>query len=103
MKMFGVKMRTLFLLLGCPFQGTPSYKFGFRSSVQKRSPGKGIHEGLVPRNDVLISGFIRFSLAWTLPRIFFVPCLQIVRLGKGRLSKGREGCQAYLGKSTSFI
>ena len=61
------------LLLGCPCQGTPSYNFGFRSSEQKNGhPGEGRHEGLVPRNHVLISGFIRFSLAETLARIFFV-------------------------------
>ena len=35
----------------------PSYKFGFRSSVQKNGlPGEGRHEGLVPRNDVLTNG-----------------------------------------------
>ena len=50
-------------LLGCPFPGLPSYKFGFRSSVQENGPpGEGRHEGLVPRNDVLKNGFIRFSL-----------------------------------------
>ena len=42
-----------------PFQGTPSYNFGFRSSVQKKGhSGEGRHEGLVLRNGVLISGFI---------------------------------------------
>ena len=47
------------LLLGFPCQGTPRYNFGFRSSVQKNGhPGEGRHEGLVPRNDILISGFI---------------------------------------------
>ena len=39
--------------------GLPSYKFGFRSSVQKNGPPReGRHEGLVPRNDVLTNGFI---------------------------------------------
>ena len=34
--------------------------------MQKNGPpGKGRHEGLVPRNDVLTNGFIRFSLART--------------------------------------
>ena len=66
-----------FLLLGCPFQDTPSYNFGFRSSVQKNGlPGKGRHGDLVPRNDVLTNGFIPFFLTLTLPRIFFVPCLR---------------------------
>ena len=61
-----------FLLLGFPFQDTPSYNFGFRSSVQKNGlPGEGRHGGLVPRNDVLTNGFIPFFLALTLPRIFF--------------------------------
>ena len=63
-------------LLGCPFPGRPNYKFGFRSSVQKNGlPGEGRHEGLVPRNDVLTTGFIRFSLARTFARIIFVPRL----------------------------
>ena len=55
--------------------GKPSHKFGFRSSVQKNGlSGEGRHEGLVPRNDVLTSGFIfraekRNEHAWTfLPR-----------------------------------
>ena len=66
-----------FLLLGFPFQDTPSYNFGFRSSVQKNGlPGEGRHGGLVPRNDVLTNGFIPFFLTLTLPRIFFVPCLR---------------------------
>ena len=55
----------------------PSYKFGFRSSVQKNGPlGEGGHEGPVPRNDVLTNGFIRFSLTRTLARILFVPRLR---------------------------
>ena len=57
--------------------GKPSHKFGFRSSVQKNGlPGEGRHEGLVPRNDVLTSGFIWLSLARTLARILFVPRLR---------------------------
>ena len=76
------------LLLGCPCHGTFSYNFGFRSSVQKNGhPGEGRHEGLVPRNDVLISGFIRFSLAQTLTRIFFVPHLR-------RPQKPRRRCES---------
>ena len=49
----------------------PSHKMGFRSSAAKNGlPGEGRHEGLVPRNDVLTNGFIRFSLARTLvPRL----------------------------------
>ena len=44
----------------------------FGRSIQKRSPGGGKTRGLEPRNDVLSTYFIRFSLA----RIFFVsrPC-----------------------------
>ena len=65
------------LLLSCPFPSKPVYKFGFRSSVQKNGlPGEGRHEGLVPRNDVLTTAFIRFSLPRTLARIFFVPRLR---------------------------
>ena len=61
-----------FLLLGCLFQSTPSYNFGFWSFVQKNDlPGEGRHGGLVPRNDVLTNGFILFFLALTLPRNFF--------------------------------
>ena len=37
----------------------PSHKMGFRSSVSKSGlPGKGRHEGLVARNDVLTNCFI---------------------------------------------
>ena len=55
----------------------PSHKMGFRSSAAKNGlPGEGRHEGLVPRNDVLTSGFIWFSLARTLARILFVPRLR---------------------------
>ena len=50
------------LFTGLP--GKPSHKMGFRSSVSKSGhPGKGKHEGLVRRNDVLTNGFIGFSLA----------------------------------------
>ena len=57
--------------------GKPSHKMGFRSSVSKSGhPGEGKHEGLVPRNDVLTNGFIGFSLARSLARIVFVPCLR---------------------------
>ena len=47
-------------------------------------PGEGRHEGLVPRNDVLTVGFIRFSFARTLTRIIFlVPCLRSPRNPEG--------------------
>ena len=63
----------LSIITGLPLSGLPSYKFGFRSSVQKNGPpGEGRHEGLVPKNDVLTNGFIRFSLARTLARITFL-------------------------------
>ena len=71
----------LFLLMGCPFQDTPSYNFGFRSSVQKNGlPGEEKHGGLVPRNDYLRNGFIPFFLPLTLPPIFCVPCLHSQKL-----------------------
>ena len=64
-----------YIVTGRPVR--PSYKFGFRSSVYKNGlPGEGRHEGLVPRNDVLTNGFIRFSLTRTLARILFVPRLR---------------------------
>ena len=55
----------------------PSYKFGFRSSVQKNGPaGEGRHKGLIPTNDVLTNGFRGFFLVRTLARILFVPRLR---------------------------
>ena len=64
-----------YIVTGLPVR--PSYKFGFQSSVYKNGlPGEGRHEGLVPRNDVLTNGFIRFSLTQTLARILFVPRLR---------------------------
>ena len=66
--LFLVTPRTWFIT-GLPLSGLPSYKFGFRSSVQKNGPpGEERHQGLVPRNDVLTNGFIGFSLARTLAR-----------------------------------
>ena len=63
------------LFTGLPVR--PSHKMGFRSSVSKSGlPGEGRHEGLVPRNDVLTNGFIWVSLARSLARILFVPCLR---------------------------
>ena len=60
-------------------------------------PGKGRHEGLVPRNDVLTGGFIRFSLARTLARIFFVP-----RLRSPRNPEGVANQEGYLRCSKRF-
>ena len=55
---------TSFSLIITGLPGKPSHKMGFRSSVsQSGHPGKGKHEGLVRRNDVLTNGFIGFSLA----------------------------------------
>ena len=63
------------IITGLP--GRPIHKMGFRSSVSKSGhPGEGKHEGLVLRNDVLTNGFIGFSLARSLARILFVPCLR---------------------------
>ena len=44
------------------------FRFSF-VSTEKRRAGGGKTQGLAPRNDVLTTGFIRFSLA----RIFFAP------------------------------
>ena len=72
-KSLGTRLKSM-LFTGLPLLGLPSYKFSFRSSVQKNGPpGEGRHEGLVPRNDVRTNGFIRFSLARTLAPILFVP------------------------------
>ena len=72
---YGLSLFKTSLFTGQP--GKPSHKMGFRSSVSKSGhPGEGKHEGLVRRNDVLTNGFIGFSLAWTLARILFVPCLR---------------------------
>ena len=64
-------------ITGLLLSGWPSYKLGFRSSVQKNGlPGEGRHKGLVPRNDVLTNGFVGFSLSRTPARILFVPRLR---------------------------
>ena len=74
------------LLLSCPFQSKPGYKFGFRSSVQKNGlPGEERHEGLVPRNDVLTTGFIRF---WLLVRKSLQPEVNQARKLGFREKKG---------------
>ena len=83
------------LLLGCPFQDTPSYNFGFRLC---RKTGSREREGLVPRNGVLTGGFIRFPLAQTLTRIIFsVPCLRSPRSPEGVANQ-----EGYLRCSKSF-
>ena len=61
--------KRLFLLLGCPFQGCPVINPVFGRLCRKTGPGGGKTRGLVPRDDVLTNGFIRFSLARTLARI----------------------------------
>ena len=77
----------------------PSYKFGFRSSVYINGLlGEGRHEGLVPRNDVLTNGFIRFSLTRTLARILFVPRLRPCQKPKRRC----EPEEGYLPCSKQF-
>ena len=48
----------------------------FGGLCRKTVPGGGKTRGLVPRDDVLTNGFIRFSLAWTLARILIVPVLR---------------------------
>ena len=51
------------LLLDCPFQGTCSYLFGFSVvRAERQSPRGRRHEGLVPRNDVLASGFVVYDV-----------------------------------------
>ena len=56
----------IFILL---FSRLPSYNRLCIKTVSRG--GGGRHEGLVPTNNVLISGFIGFSLARTLARILF--------------------------------
>ena len=78
------------------FTGLLSYKFGFRSSVEKNGPpGEGEHKGLVARNDVLTNGFIRFSLA----RILYVPRLRPPPQKPRRRCEPEEG---YFGCSKQF-
>ena len=63
------------LLLDCPFQGTCSYLFGFSVvGAERQSPGGRRHEGRVPRNDVLASGFIVYDVPSTDPctNIFYL-------------------------------
>ena len=84
-----------------PPRGTPSYKFGFRSSVQKNGlPGEGRNEGLVPRNYVLTNGFRGFSLARTLARILFVPSFRTPRNPEGVANLKKAICVA---RSDSII
>ena len=54
-----------------PFRRCPVINSVFGRLYRKTVPREGIHEGLIPRNDVLTNGF-RFSLA----RILFVPRLR---------------------------
>ena len=68
--------KRLILLLGCPFQGCPVINSVFGRLCRKTVPGGGKTRGLVPRDDVLTNGFIRFSLARTLARILIVPVLR---------------------------
>ena len=61
-------------------------------------PGEGRHEGLVPRNDVLTGGFIRFSLPRTLTRIMFL----VPRLRSPRNPEGVANQEGYLRCSKRF-
>ena len=61
-------------------------------------PGEERHEGLVPRNDVLTGGFIRFSLARTLTRIIFL----VPRLRSPRNPEGVANQEGYLRCSKRF-
>ena len=75
-----------FIITGLPVR--PSHKFGFRSSVSKSGlPGEGRHEGLVPRNDVLTNGFIRFSRGalhgYFLYLVFIFRCVRLGSLDFG--------------------
>ena len=63
--------KRLFLLLGCPVINSV-----FGRLCRKTVPGGGRTRGLVPRDDVLTDGFIRFFLARTLARILIVPVLR---------------------------
>ena len=66
------------LLLGCPFQGTRSYLFGFSVvRVEKQAPGGGKTRGSGTKKRCSHKWFhtVQCSLARTLAQIFFVPCL----------------------------
>lgn len=64
------KRSIILYLLSCLW-GTSSYDFGFRLvSAEKRTPGGGKRRGMVPRSDVLTSGFMRSFLARIL---FYLP------------------------------
>ena len=76
---------------GSPVEITLGYKkFGL--------PGEGRHEDLVPRNDVLTGGFIRFSLARNLTRIIFL----VPRLRSPRNPEGVASQEGYLRCSKRF-
>ena len=61
-------------------------------------PGEGRHVGLVPRNDFLTGGFIRFSFARTLTRIIFL----VPRLRSPRNPEGVANQEGYLRCSKRF-
>ena len=82
--------------LACDMRRDVSSAAGRHASINGL-PGEGRHEGLVPRNDVLTGGFIRFSLARTLARIFFVP-----RLRSPRNPEGVANQEGYLRCSKRF-
>ena len=83
--------------LACDMRRDVSSAAGGHASINGL-PGKGRHEGLVPRNDVLTGGFIRFSLARTLTRIIFL----VPRLRSPRNPEGVANQEGYLRCSKRF-
>ena len=83
--------------LACDMRRDVSSAAGGHASINGL-PGEGRHEGLVPRNDVLTGGFIRFSLARTLTRIIFL----VPRLRSPRNPEGVASQEGYLRCSKRF-
>ena len=83
--------------LACDMRREVSLAPGRHASINGL-PGEGRHEGLVPRNDVLTGGFIRFSLARTLTRIIFL----VPRLRSHRNPEGVANQEGYLRCSKRF-
>ena len=83
--------------LACDMRREVSSAAG-RHAPKNGLPGEERHEGLVPRNDVLTGGFIRFSLARTLTRIIFL----VPRLRPPRNPEGVANQEGYLRCSKRF-
>ena len=86
------------IITGLPLSGHARLRFRFSSVLKNGLPGEGRYEGLVPRNDVLTGGFIRFSFARTLTRIIFL----VPRLRYPRNPEGVANQEGYLRCSKRF-